>query len=137
MFKTASDLRDYIKTTLKSKKACSNPSQASIWRTYCSKKFHPVANTYCPGGEGIPYPGTGTVTWKYAQTPSTNHKFCAFCLVYDDKIFNKCVTAFLHLEFDDTTIYNVGVELMKGSIQNCITWIADDNRIIPHLLSIF
>lgn len=51
MFNTAKDFKDYIKQTLKSKGACSAPSQASIWQIYRSKKFRPVAKSYHPAGD--------------------------------------------------------------------------------------
>ena len=65
MFNTAKDFKNYIKQTLKSKGACSAPSQASIWQIYRSKKFRPVANSYNPDGTGtMPLAGTGNVIWK-------------------------------------------------------------------------
>lgn len=115
MFKTAKDFKDYIKQTLKSKGACSAPSQASIWQVYRSKKFHPVANTYNPGGGSFPLEGTGKVIWKNANgacEQNNGHLYCAFYLGYDDKILCEMPLFFIHFEFDTNNIYNVGVELL-------------------------
>lgn len=115
MFNTAKDFKDYIKQTLKSKGACSAPSQASIWQVYRSKKFHPVANTYNPGGGSFPLEGTGKVIWKNANgacEQNNGHLYCAFYLGYDDKILCEMPLFFIHFEFDTNNIYNVGVEFL-------------------------
>ena len=138
MFKTASDFKTYIKQTLKSKGVCSVPSRASIWQIYHGKKFHPVANTYCPMNDGYPLEGDGTVTWKYGTPePNSNHKFCAFYLGYEDKNLNKCVVSFLHFEYDDNAIYNVGVELTKVDLGTFVQWELCDKNVIPIIFNLF
>ena len=117
MFNTAKDFKDYIKQTLKSKGACSAPSQASIWQVYRSKKFHPVAKSYHPAGCGATWAleGTGKVIWKNtngACEQNNGHLYCAFYLGYDDKILRDMPLFFIHFEFDTNNIYNVGVEML-------------------------
>ena len=58
MFSSVKDFKDYIKQTLKSTKATTAPSQASIWRVH-NGKFQPVGNTHTNGPGGL-----GTVIWK-------------------------------------------------------------------------
>jgi hypothetical protein len=138
MFKTAKDFKNYIKQTLKSKGACSAPSQAAIWQVYRGKKFHSVANTYLPNNDGFPLEGTGIVSWKYNKQPKINdHKFCAFYLGYEDKNLNKNVETFLHFEYNNDGIYNVGVELTKIDISSVFNWALCDNNIIPIIFNIF
>lgn len=116
MFKTAKDFKDYIKQTLKSKGACSAPSQASIWQIYRSKNYHPVADTYHPTGCGDgALKGTSKVVWKNtngACEQNNGHMYCAFYLGYADKILCGMPVFFIHFEFDTNVIYNVGVEFL-------------------------
>lgn len=142
MFKTANDFKTYIKTTLKSSGACSAPSQASIYQTYHSKKFHPVGTTYCPGNDGYPLECDGNVTWKYnSGTTDQNcknlHKFCAFYLGFEDKKSTKTPVLFLHFEYDDNNIYNVGVELTKVDISSVFPWEWSDKSVINYIFNIF
>ena len=136
MFKTAKDFKDYIKQTLKSKGACSAPSQASIWQVYRSKKFHPVANTYNPGGGSYPLEGTGKVIWKNANVAceqNNGHLYCAFYLGYDDKILCNMPLLFIHFEFDTNNIYNVGVEML-----NCKELLhVPQTPLIQHIFNLF
>lgn len=139
MFNTAKDFKDYIKKTLKSKGACSAPSQAGIWQIYNSKKFHPIGSTYYPNGDGFPLEGDGKVTWKYNHTmdSNNNHKFCAFYLGYEDKILNKSPVLFLHFEYDTNNIYNIGVELMKVDASSIFILEAPNSIITNHIFTIF
>lgn len=68
MFSSVKDWKDYIKQTIKSTKATTAPSQASIWRVH-NGKFQPVGNTHTNGPGGL-----GTVIWKmeFRTTHSTN-----------------------------------------------------------------
>lgn len=138
MFKTAKDFKDYIKKTLKSKGACSAPSQASIWQIYRSKKFHPVADTYYPCGEkaGGPLSGTGNVIWKNTNNTceqNNGHLYCAFYLGYDDKILGDMPLFFIHFEFDANNIYNVGVEFLACDMLLRVP----KNPLIQHVFNLF
>lgn len=137
MFNTAKDFKDYIKQTLKSKGACSAPSQASIWQIYRSKKFHPVANTYNPAGSGtMPLAGTGKVIWKNANgacEQNNGHLYCAFYLGYDDKILCDMPLLFIHFEFDTNNIYNVGVEMLDCKM----LWHVPQTQLIQHIFNLF
>lgn len=116
MFSSAKNFKDYIKQTLKSKGACSAPSQASIWQIYRGKNFHPVANSYHPVScDGLELKGTGNVVWKNtngACVQNNGHKYCAFYLGYEDKILCGMPIFFIHFEFDTNVIHNVGVEFL-------------------------
>lgn len=137
MFNTAKDFKDYIKKTLKSKGACSAPSQASIWQVYRSKKFRPVAKSYHPTGDAAwPLEGTGNVIWKNANgacEQNNGHKYCAFYLGYDDNILGDMPLFFIHFEFDSNNIYNVGVELLDCEMLLRVP----KNPLIQHIFNLF
>jgi len=138
MFNTAKDFKDYIKQTLKSKGACSAPSQeASIWQTYRSKKFHPVADTYHPVScDVLALSGSGKVVWKNANgacEQNNGHMYCAFYLGYVDKILCGMPIFFIHFEFDTNNIYNVGVEFLK--YKNLLN--VSKTKLIQHIFNVF
>jgi hypothetical protein len=138
MFNTAKDFKDYIKQTLKSKGACSAPSQASIWQIYRSNKFRPVAKSYHPTGDAAwPLEGTGNVIWKNAngacEQNNNSHKYCAFYLGYDDKILGDMPLFFIHFEFDSNNIYNVGIELLACDMLLRVP----KNPLIQHIFNLF
>lgn len=137
MFNTAKDFKDYIKKTLKSKGACSAPSQASIWQIYRSKKFRPVAKSYYPAGsDTMPLEGTGNVIWKNANgacEQNNGHLYCAFYIGYDDKILGDMPIFFIHFEFDTNNIYNVGVEMLDCKM----LWHVPQTPLIQHIFNLF
>lgn len=68
MFNSVKDFKGYIKQTLKSTKATTAPSQASIWRVH-NGKFQPVGNTHTNGPGG-----SGTVIWKNGIPNNQQHE---------------------------------------------------------------
>lgn len=131
MFNTAKEWKVFIKQTLKSTKACTAPSQACIWQVH-KGKFQPVADTH-QGGPG----GNGTVIWKNGiATNDPKLKYISFYLGYDDVVLNRCVVVYLHFAYDQTKIYDVGMELTYD-VSDTFTGYASNQEIQNHLFQVF
>lgn len=131
MFNTAKEWKVFIKQTLKSTKACTAPSQACIWQVH-KGKFQPVADTH-QGGPG----GNGTVIWKNGiATNDPKLKYISFYLGYDDVVLNRCVVVYLHFAYDQTKIYDVGMELTYD-VSGTFTGYASNQEIQNHLFHVF
>ena len=102
-------------------------------------KFQPVGNTH-PSGPG----GLGTVIWKngIANNPqhdlhkNTKLKFISFYLGYKDDVIGKGVIVYLHFAYDQTQIYDVGMELTYD-VSDKFTGYASNQEIQNRLFQVF